>query len=208
MSPRSRIPFSGAVRAAKAVSKALLTTRTPEARARLEGQLTQMHELLGRLGNLEAIHSPKVKEALVFLKHASAVFAPSRPLEVQFDAPHDGRFHRLHELFARLNAEYFQGRAVIAELRWSPRPSFTRLGYFDPAGDRIVLSQSLDHPAVPDSAVARVLFHEMLHKMMGISCRGGRRLMHPPSFKAVERSFRQFDESERFFKEDWPRFRR
>lgn len=116
-----------------------------------------------------------------------------------------GEFHDLEKCFERVNGIYFQGTQRPAWLGWTSRPSLRRLGFYDPAGDRIAISKSLDHPSVPDYVVEYILYHETLHKFLGVDAGAGRRRIHDKTFLDLERKFEKARESEAFLKRDWRR---
>ncbi|MBL8992461.1 MAG: hypothetical protein JNM63_03920 [Spirochaetia bacterium] len=104
-----------------------------------------------------------------------------------------------------MNEIYFQGTQRPAWLGWTSRPSLRRLGFYDPAGDRIAISKSLDHPSVPAYVVEYILYHEALHKFLGVDCGAGRRRIHDRKFLDLESRFEKARESEAFLKRDWRR---
>ncbi len=110
-----------------------------------------------------------------------------------------GRFHDLARLFARLNAEYFDGRCR-ARITWGRRSrprGFRRrrrtiqLGIFIHDAQLIRLHPVLDQAFVPEYYVAGVIYHEMLHEDLGITRPpGGQRTLHSGEFKHREQGFR------------------
>lgn len=123
-------------------------------------------------------------------------------------APPLGEVHDLHALFAEINARYFGG-AIAATIAWSRRAPpgrrrrFRRtrritfkLGGWSETGNRITIHPILDHPSVPRYVVAAIVHHEMLHAHLGVERRGGRRYVHTPEFRHLERRFAQHAEAE------------
>jgi hypothetical protein len=111
-----------------------------------------------------------------------------------------GAHHDLAPLFAALNAEYFEGSLAQPQLGWSKRGWRTQLGCFDPALGQILINRHLDHPAVPECAVAYVLYHEMLHvkhPMRFVRCR---RESHSAEFRKEERRFADYERAMKFLK--------
>lgn len=103
-----------------------------------------------------------------------------------------GRVYDLAKLFHEQNQAHFGG-ALSAPIGWG-RVSGTgperriRLGSCGGVPPRIRLHPVLDDPQVPLPFVRFIVFHEMLHLAQPPEPgRGGRRRVHPPSFRARER---------------------
>ncbi len=104
-----------------------------------------------------------------------------------------GQYYNLQTLFTELNRDYFQGQLEAPQLIWSQRPTRRKLGHYEGARDRVVLSRSLDSPQVPRYVVAYVLYHELLHKHCGLAWQRGRQRAHTREFRAAERQFRDYE---------------
>ena len=115
----------------------------------------------------------------------------------------EGRHYDLKVLFKHLNARYFSSQLGDVQLRWSPKRSFRRLGYYRQAIDTIVISKALDDPRVPISVTEFILYHEMLHARMPTIVRNGRRYDHTAEFRAAERRYAQFAKVDSYLKR-WP----
>jgi len=112
----------------------------------------------------------------------------------------NGNYYDLKTLFYKLNAEYFHNKLEQPQLRWSNRKTKRRLGYFHPETDTITLSRSLDQKQVPTYVVEYVLYHEMLHKKLGLKSRNSYRIAHTSQFKQEERKYKFYEEAENFLK--------
>lgn len=101
---------------------------------------------------------------------------------------------RVHDL-AALTALERQRLPDLPEVpvtwgRWSGRPArrSLRLGSCEPGPSPLIrIHPVLDHADVPGWFVGFVLFHELLHVVHPPIEREGRRLVHPPAFRAAER---------------------
>jgi len=51
---------------------------------------------------------------------------------------------------------------------------------------------------VPEQVVAYVLYHELLHRVLGAQRQGSRRRYHTSSFRRAEKRFRGHDRAETF----------
>jgi len=111
----------------------------------------------------------------------------------------EGRKHDLRDIFGRLNDTYFQGM-VDASVGWGRRNknrdrqgrTSIKLGTYCADRKLIRIHPALDRSWVPRYFVEFVVFHEMLHHVMPMPVRDGRRELHPPEFREREQRFRHF----------------
>ncbi len=115
--------------------------------------------------------------------------------EVNAENP-QGEHYDLDYLFTKINREYFAATLKKPRLIWSSVPTYRKLGHYEPARDRIVMSLALDHHTVPQYVVEFVLYHELLHKLHGTKLVNGRRMIHTPEFRRDELKFKQYREAE------------
>lgn len=115
------------------------------------------------------------------------------------DAPL-GRHQDLRAVFHRVNQQYFQGRLDQPHLRWSQGLNRTHLGHYRPLEDELQVSARLDRRDVPAEVLDFLMFHELLHKVLGISTAGGRRRSHTPAFRAAEALFPRRQQVERWLR--------
>ncbi len=110
--------------------------------------------------------------------------------------------HRsLEESFARVNAEYFHSQLAQPQLCWSPVQARRILGSYQERSDRLIISQLFDSPRVPLYVLDYLMFHELLHKFLGIGRReDGKRCMHGREFREIEKKFRHFKDAQQFLK--------
>jgi hypothetical protein len=106
-----------------------------------------------------------------------------------------GKNYDLGSLFSELNQRYFKGMLERPVLSWSPRPTRRVLGHHDHVHGAIVISRTLDHPAIPQFVVEYVLYHEMLHVQHPPRVASGRTVYHGRAFREEERRFERFDEA-------------
>ncbi len=107
-----------------------------------------------------------------------------------------GELYNLEEIFARINALYFQSSIAKPTLTWSARQTYRILGHHDATHETIVISKSLDDKQVPLYVVEFVVFHEMLHIFHPTENRDGRRYNHTPQFRRNEKKFAHFEKAE------------
>ena len=108
-----------------------------------------------------------------------------------------GLHHDLGQAFIRVNQQYFAGRLQQPRLLWGPKHTQRVAGHWDFTRRLLVLSPTLDRPNVAQRIVDFVVYHELLHLVMGVSEHNGRRVVHSPAFKEAEQRFEDYEEVER-----------
>ena len=103
-----------------------------------------------------------------------------------------GAYFDLAEVFVRVNRRYFGGDLGMPRLIWSYQLTRRKLGHYQFATDTVMISRSLDGADVPAYVVEFVMYHELLHKHMGVKVMNGRRYAHTPEFRAAERRFGEY----------------
>jgi hypothetical protein len=109
-----------------------------------------------------------------------------------------GRHHNLNAAFDRVNRAYFGGKMPRPKLTWNATFTRRKLGHYDFHTDTVMLSITLDDPKVPNYVVDFVMYHELLHKQLGVRAVNGRRRVHTPEFRRAERRFREWRKAERW----------
>ncbi|RYF12071.1 MAG: hypothetical protein EOO40_02040 [Deltaproteobacteria bacterium] len=112
----------------------------------------------------------------------------------------------LAQLFAEVNRTYFHG-ACAAHITWGrarrPRRSSIQLGLYTPALALITINPVLDQSFVPTFYVCFIIFHEMLHELLGTGeCAGGRRQLHSREFRLLESSYPRYAECMKWEKDN------
>ncbi len=111
-----------------------------------------------------------------------------------------GKIFNLAEMFEEINRKYFSGELEQPRLVWSARSSTRRLGTYQPDADTISISRRLDSRDIPQVLVEYVLYHEMLHKKLGLKEVNGRRYAHTSAFRKLEKQFEGYQEAEKIMK--------
>ncbi|MDR1520202.1 MAG: hypothetical protein LBU23_08695 [Planctomycetota bacterium] len=129
--------------------------------------------------------------------------AASRPVRAERLA---FRRHDLAGMAARLNAFYLGGRSRAA-VAWGRRGRTggrrsIRFGCYDRARNLIIMNRKLDSDDIPPFFVEYILFHEMLHEVLGEGLRpDGKRDIHGRLFKLMESTYPDYDKAVAFEKE-------
>jgi hypothetical protein len=109
-----------------------------------------------------------------------------------------GIVHDLDAIFADVNRSQFGGRLTRPRLSWLATTSMREFGHFVAATDLVLVSSQLDALHVPRFIVEHVVHHELLHRELGATLEGGRRVYHTADFRRAERRFPQFAEADAF----------
>jgi hypothetical protein len=111
-----------------------------------------------------------------------------------------GKHHDLEKIFERVNHAYFDNMFNQPRLEWSRTSSKRNLGTYHPDSNSVVFSKMLDNPKVPELVLEFVMYHELLHKQMGLKIVNGRSYSHTEKFRSAERQFLHYDEVEKMLK--------
>jgi hypothetical protein len=106
-----------------------------------------------------------------------------------------GLHHDLEESFERVNAAYFGARLSRPRLVWSRSFATRKYGHYDHAHDTVMISAALDRARIPEYVVDFVVYHELLHRQLGITWKRNRIAAHTPELAAKERQFQQYDQA-------------
>ena len=109
-----------------------------------------------------------------------------------------GRHHDLAAIYCSLNERYFGRRVEIGRVGWGLRASWRRLGHYDCLHQTITVSPVLDSPSVPQSVLAYLIYHEMLHAVFEDTGGSGRKRHHPPEFRRAERAYPGYSTAKKF----------
>jgi hypothetical protein len=109
-----------------------------------------------------------------------------------------GQYYDLAAVFDRVNAAYFDGVLSAPRLTWNKTLTHRKFGHYQFNTDTVMLSLSLDDAAVPPYVVEFVMYHELLHKHLGVKLINGRRYAHTTEFRNAERCFAQYEQAKAF----------
>ena len=116
-----------------------------------------------------------------------------------------GQCYNLEEIYKELNARYFQ-KSVHAFITWGRYRSrrnqrHIRYGSYCERTNVIRINPILDRASVPRYVVKGVVYHEMLHAHLGISRINGRRRVHSPEFREIEKRYEEYNQWMKWEKE-------
>lgn len=104
-----------------------------------------------------------------------------------------GRIYNLQKIFDRLNRRVFKKR-LKTKITWGKNRSKKgyeqlQMGSFSTSRNLITLHPSLDQKWVPHYVVEATVFHEMCHAIVPITRLNGRKQIHSPQFKTLEKRY-------------------
>jgi len=109
-----------------------------------------------------------------------------------------GRHYDLERIFEQVNAAYFGGALARPRLAWSSSLARRLMGCYQQASDRLTINRRLDDERVPPAAIELVMYHELLHKRLGIQIVNSRHYAHTEAFHAAERQFSGYQAAKAF----------
>lgn len=104
--------------------------------------------------------------------------------------------HDLGQSFDRVVAAYFEPGMGRPRLTWNRTWTGRKFGHYEASTDTVMISCTLDDPRIPVFVVDFVMYHELLHKKLGVRWRGDRQHTHTAQFRAEERRFERYAEAE------------
>jgi hypothetical protein len=131
----------------------------------------------------------------------------SRPRAEMQSIVYKGKFKDLEKALKKVTADYDIPLKGI-RIAWSKpgkiqgKRRSIRFGSFSAQRSLIRIHPSLDSPEIPDYFVEFVVYHELLHALFPpkLAKNGGRRRVHTPEFRAMERRFREYRQAAEFEK--------
>ena len=159
----------------------------------------------GHLQHFIKQNSDRIRARVRFSLDAHGALPASEQGEPSDAADHGrrGRHHDLNAILGQLNDHYFEC-GVQARIGWARmarglgrrrRRRSIKLGSYRGREPLIRVHPVLDAAWVPDFFVEYIVYHEMLHHVIGMPVRNGRRNLHGHEFRARERQFLRYAEA-------------
>ena len=114
-----------------------------------------------------------------------------------------GRYYDLEEVFRKCNERNFRGKMPRPKiLHWSARVNHSTMGSYNQKEDSLMVNRGLDKAAVPSYVLDFIMYHELLHKALGIKNSGGRRMAHTAEFRKYEQAHPDYERAEAYLKKN------
>ncbi len=111
-----------------------------------------------------------------------------------------GMHRDLATVFEEVNRQYFDGAMSRPRLTWSALLTRRKFGHYDLVHDTVMISRTLDDTKVPQFVIDFIMYHELLHKKLGVRWQRGKLMAHTPEFRREERRFFRYAEAEAHLK--------
>ena len=153
----------------------------------LEADPPVLEALAGFIGRRRREASPIIRQ---FVAASSGKIRRTAPRPRRIALRTAGRYFDLREIFARVNREYFAGQ-VDCGISWGSNRRVRsqcsiRLGTYSEQTRTIRLNARLDRSFVPGYVIEGIMYHEMLHHLLGTTSVRGRQVVHSPAFRRLE----------------------
>jgi hypothetical protein len=133
---------------------------------------------------LETIQSQKYQAVLQDMELHSGVIERSK-----------GIYFDLDKSFNRVNKKYFNANIGKPKLVWSRTFNCRKFGHYEHSHDIVMVNSTLDHSDVHQYTVDFIVYHELLHKKLGIKQKGTRIVSHDAEFRKQERQFEKYNKA-------------
>jgi hypothetical protein len=156
--------------------------------------------LAGKQASKDKTYLSKVK-AYSF-SQAYKLIASSQITEAsQNGACSQGQHFDLEKIFHKVNQTYFNGQMTRPTIQWNKTLTHRKFGHYQANSDTIMISISLDRASTPAYVLEFVMFHELLHKQLGVVTHNGRRYAHTKAFREAEAKFAKQKQAQSFLNE-------
>jgi hypothetical protein len=158
---------------------------------------------------VRSVFVPQAKEDLAKVKAYSHTDSFKRIL-MELEPIHDaqGDYFNLNDIFDRVNSRYFDDQLQKPRLRWNERLTLRKLAHYELSTDTIMVSRSFDQPDTPLQILDFLMYHEMLHKHLGVKTTNGRSYAHNKRFKDAEQRFENYAEVQTLIQEHLKKVKR
>lgn len=129
-----------------------------------------------------------------FIRQNQNFLKERKPRKITIDP--NGKLYNLTDIFNSLNSEYFNNSLSVL-ITWGKRsPRYVvrkrTLGNYQKKTNTIRINPILDSRKVPRYVIEFIVYHEMLHAIIDIVLKNGRRSIHSKEFKNRERKYRNY----------------
>ncbi len=123
--------------------------------------------------------SPQYSDLLAYFRNTKVSKPPVNDTK--------GRFYDLEAVFQNCNERNFGGKVPRPRsLHWSQRVNHATMGSYNLKEDSVMINRGLDRRDVPAYVLDFIMYHELLHKILGVESSGGRNRAHTPEFRKLE----------------------
>lgn len=114
-----------------------------------------------------------------------------------------GHYYDLEAVFQTCNQRYFGGRMTRPKIiHWSAKINHSTMGSYNINEDILMINRGLDRKDVPAYVLDFVMYHELLHKALGVKTSGTRRMAHTGEFREMEKKHPDHDRAQAFIQKN------
>ncbi len=106
-----------------------------------------------------------------------------------------GEHKDLNVIFDDVNRRYFDNRITKPMISWTPRTTYRKFGQYDFTADHLLISKSLDKSETPSFVLSYLMYHELLHKHLGLKSTGSRKTAHTRKFRMMEEQHQNYKDA-------------
>ncbi len=155
-----------------------------------------LHALVGSAFQAQGSHLAKVREFAASEEFSELLLDMETATAGELAS--DQADPRLGASFERVNRQFFAGKLAKPRLTWNQTITHRKFGHYLFATDTVMISVSLDRPDVPAYVLDFIMYHELLHKDLGLKTVNGRSYGHTPEFRKAERSYPKYKEAQAY----------
>ena len=114
-----------------------------------------------------------------------------------------GRYYDLEAVFYNCNQRNFGGKMARPKvMHWSARVNHSTMGSYNINEDILMINRGLDRSDVPAYVLDFVMYHELLHKVLGVKTSGSRRVSHSKEFRDLEQRHPDYERAQAFIRKN------
>ena len=114
-----------------------------------------------------------------------------------------GKYYDLEQVFKACNERNFGGKMSRPKvIHWSARVNHSTMGSYNINEDILMINRGLDRSDVPAWVLDFVMYHELLHKALGIKTGGSRRMAHTKEFRQLEQAHPDYARAQAFIQKN------
>lgn len=114
-----------------------------------------------------------------------------------------GKYYDLEQVFRSCNERNFGGKMPRPKvIHWSARINHSTMGSYNINEDILMINRGLDRSDIPAYVLDFVMYHELLHKALGVKTGGSRRAAHTKEFRKLEQSHPDYARAQAFIQKN------
>ncbi len=114
-----------------------------------------------------------------------------------------GRYYDLETVFNNCNQRNFGGKMSRPKvMHWSAKVNHSTMGSYNINEDTLMINRGLDRRDVPAYVLDFVMYHELLHKALGVKTSGSRRMSHTKEFRDLEQRHPDYERAQAFIQKN------